>query len=163
MPLGPIVDSLGSTRRAFTSDGWYYYVTQLGDEQALMRVDVTGDEPGSPQPVHVDGDLLDHEISADASTLVIASADMFAGAYQGFAIDLTGREPGAAVRFDAPVVAGEWVYRVGVTPNGRGIVYERRPDPGSRYAHYVDRSTPGVPLTLADGVEINSLGVRALP
>ncbi len=161
--LGPIVDSLGSTRRAFTSDGWYYYVTQLGDEQALMRVDVTGDEPGSPQPVHVDGDLLDHEISADASTLVIASADMFAGAYQGFAIDLTGREPGAAVRFDAPVVAGEWVYRVGVTPNGRGIVYERRPDPGSRYAHYVDRSTPGVPLTLADGVEINSLGVRALP
>lgn len=161
--LGPVVDSLGDPRRAFTSDGWYYYLTEMGSDQAFMRVDVTGDEPGTPQLVHAAGDILDYELSADASTLVLASADTFAGAYQGFAIDLSTTRPGAPVRFDEPMAADDWVYRVDVTPNGRGITYERRPEASGRYGHYVDLATPGVALTLAEGLQISGIDVRALP
>jgi len=163
--LGPLVDSLADTRRSFTSDGWHYYLTEIDGDQALLRVDVTGDIPGAPQmvigPV---GDVIVYEISADASTLVINTADMFAGDYDGFAIDLTGSEPGEPVQINAPMAPGEWVYRLDVTPNGRGIAYERRSaDASGRYGHYVDVATPGMALTLADGVEINGVSVRALP
>lgn len=160
--LGPIVTS-GDSRRAFTADGWYYYVTRVGEQHALMRVDVGGDEPGAPQTVHVAGDVRDYAIAADASTLVVASGNMFGGDYAAYAIELGGSEPGVAVRYDDPAAPGVWLDWLSVTPDGRGAVYERRPDVASGPGYYVDLGMPGVALTLADGVVINTLSVRALP
>lgn len=162
--LGPIVDNLGDTRRAFTSDGWYYYLTQGGDDLAFLRVDVDGDEPGPPQPVHVVGDVFEWEISTDASTLVISSADQFAGEYQVFAIDLTGDEPGDPVKLNGPTGPGEWADYLDVSPDGRAVAYHRRAaDNMGGYGHYVDRATPEMALTLADGIRTGIPSVRALP
>lgn len=163
--LGPLVDTLADTSRSFTADGWHYYLTQSDGAPTMVRVDVTGDSPGEPQTVFgpVD-DVIEYAISDDGSTLVAATRGPGGGDYEGFAVDLRGSEPGVPVKFNAPMAAGEWVYRVDITADGRAIAYERRSADGSaRFAHYVDLATPGAAVTLADGVEIDGLGVRARP
>lgn len=162
--LGPFVRSLTDVRVSFTSDGWFYYLTEIEGDEAIMRVDVTGEIPGAPQVVgEIVDDVLLYWISADASTLV-ATYSMTNGAdYEGFAIDLGGSEPGDAVKISAPLAAGELVYDMWISGDGRSALYQRwSADKTKRYGHYVDVTTPGVASALAEGVPIDNTGIRDL-
>jgi hypothetical protein len=83
--------------------------------------------------------------------------------YEGFAIDLGGSEPGDAVKISAPLAAGELVYDMWISGDGRSALYQRwSADKTKRYGHYVDVTTPGVASALAEGVPIDNTGIRDL-
>ena len=138
---------------------WLYVVAPDGPQsRSLIRVDVSGAQPGAPQTLYEvqaqgigpSGEL---RFSHDGDTLLFTATDADDGPLELWGVDVSGAEPGAAFRVNAPLAAGERVtYGARISPDDTAVAYRvggEDPESPTRLM-LAALASPGVAIEVAE-------------
>lgn len=119
-------DSMPTSVTTYFDAGRWLYV--LADEGTAFRVDISGTEPGVPQPIALPeggAPILTHlELSADGRRLAFAAATGDGDRRELWLVDVSGPVPGAPERISAPLDAGFSVGGGRFSADGELLLYE---------------------------------------